>query len=143
MMWQVPRVPALSLHLILQGETQAQRGWGGGRQNKQIYFWPLLPQIGLGGLWRRPGCRGGGPLPSSRPRPKQCRLPLPLAFIRRVTWQPPLETSPSPPLPAGPQQQQALCAAAGGMGWGRGLGQGLGFGMLGSRPENLHPQHTQ
>lgn len=57
---------------------------------------------------------------------------------------------PSPPLPAGPQQQQALCAAAGGMGWGRGLGQGLGvagrqglsFGMQGSRPENLDPQHT-
>lgn len=56
---------------------------------------------------------------------------------------------PSPPLPAGPQQQQALCAAAGEMGWGRGLGQGLGvrgakglgFGMQDGRPENLDPQH--
>lgn len=58
---------------------------------------------------------------------------------------------PSPPLPAGPQQQQALCAAAGEMGWGRGLGQGLGvggaqglgFAMQDSRPENLDPPtHT-
>lgn len=35
---------------------------------------------------------------------------------------------PSPPLLAGPRQQQALCAAAGGMGWGRGLSPGLGVG---------------
>lgn len=152
-MWQVPGVPASSLHLILQGKTQDRRGWEGGHQGRQIYFYPFSPQIGLGGLQSRPGCRGIGPLPSSRPRPKQCRLPLPLAFIRRVTWQPPLETS--PPLYSPPGQPAAATGPLRGS-WSDGVGarsgpgpgsgggrQGLGFGMQGFRPENVDPRHTR
>lgn len=91
----------------------------GGRET-QIYFRPLPPQIGLGGLQSRPGCKGGGPLPISRPRPKQCRLPLPLAFIWRVTWQPPLETSPSPRLPSQSDRSSNRPFARQLEGWGGG-----------------------
>jgi hypothetical protein len=95
---------------------------GQGRQDKKIYFCLPSLQIGLGGLRRRPSCRGGGPLPSSRPRPKQCRLPLPLAFIRRVTWQPALETSSSSssPLPSQPARNSNRPFARQLDGWGGG-----------------------
>lgn len=95
-----PRVLAQAFTSFSSGRLRPREAGKEDKQDKQIDFSPLPPQIGLGGLRSRPSCRGVGPLPSSRPRPKQCYLPLPLAFIRRVTWQRPLKTSPFPPLPS-------------------------------------------
>ena len=81
--------------------------------------------------------------------------PPPPAFIRRVTWQPPLRDRPLPSLPSRPagSSNRPFARQLEGWGggevwarawaWGGGGRQGLGFGMQGFRPENLNPRHTR
>lgn len=143
------QAPALSLHLILQCASVPEKLKR--RAGSTTRFTFVLSRPNRSG-WapEQPGCRGSGPLPSSRPRPKQCRLPLPLAFIRRVTWQPPLETSPSSPsLPPGRSSNRPFARQLDGWGggevwawtwawaWAREY-ESLSFGMQDLRIWTLH-----
>lgn len=64
---------------------------------------PVLPASGSVGSRVSPAAGETAHSPAPALAPNNAASPSPLAFIRRVTWQPPLETSPSlPPLSARP-----------------------------------------
>lgn len=150
-MWKVLGVRALSLHFL-----QREKDSGSEKLRMISRFTSVLPPppksgwVGFG-VGSAAGKAAHSPAPALAPDNAASPSPSPLSrgLLGSRRQRPPLPS----PFSARPQQQQALCAAAGGMRWGRGLGQALGvgrrqglrFGKQGSRPENLGPldTHTQ